>query len=197
MYGQKPEIVEKLRDFGFALTQKGRRLWMCCPFHAEKTSSFMVDAEKQLFYCFGCHEKGDVISFVMKLNNVSFRDALSILGIARRRLPSVGAEDFQPLQSETESERGRKLIEAFYTWCREFRHEMYELLDVVGRIDRQIKDPAYLDVQTIADVYLAREIADHYICVLTGYAARDESMQAALALYKTYQSPIGVWDKNG
>src|SRR3990167_7480218 len=111
MYGQKPEIVEKLRDFGFALTQKGRGLWMCCPFHAEKTSSFMVDAEKQLFYCFGCHEKGDVIAFVMRLNNVPFVDALRVLGIAKRDPPL-------PLP------RGDSKVKAFHEWCVEFRHEM-------------------------------------------------------------------------
>src|SRR6202140_5998846 len=47
-----------------------------CPFHKEKTGSFSVNATHGYFYCFGCHEKGDVFSFVMKLENVSFPEAI-------------------------------------------------------------------------------------------------------------------------
>ena len=46
--------------------------WACCPFHLEKTASFKVDQNKGFFYCFGCHEKGDSISFVMKTENLDF-----------------------------------------------------------------------------------------------------------------------------
>ena len=48
------------------LKQKGRRFWGCCPFHNEKTASFSVDSEAQLYYCFGCHKGGTVITFVMR-----------------------------------------------------------------------------------------------------------------------------------
>ena len=47
-----------------------------CPFHKEKTGSFSVNAAHNYFYCFGCHEKGDVFTFVMKLENVSFPEAV-------------------------------------------------------------------------------------------------------------------------
>ncbi len=47
-----------------------------CPFHKEKSGSFSVNAARGFFYCFGCHEKGDVFSFVMKLENVSFPEAV-------------------------------------------------------------------------------------------------------------------------
>lgn len=50
-----------------------------CPFHTEKTPSFSVHREKQFFYCFGCHEKGDVISFVMKLHGLTFLEARDML----------------------------------------------------------------------------------------------------------------------
>ena len=44
--------------------------WSCCPFHNEKTASFKVDQNRGLFYCFGCHEKGDTISFTISSNVV-------------------------------------------------------------------------------------------------------------------------------
>ena len=47
------------------LKQKGRRFWGCCPFHNEKTPSFSVDSESQLYYCFGCHKGGTALNFVM------------------------------------------------------------------------------------------------------------------------------------
>ncbi|MBP0484066.1 DNA primase [Sagittula salina] len=54
-------------------------LWAPCPFHHEKTASFHVDDRKGFYYCFGCHEKGDAFSFVQKLDNVGFMEAIEIL----------------------------------------------------------------------------------------------------------------------
>ncbi len=54
-------------------------LWAPCPFHHEKTASFHVDDRKGYYYCFGCHEKGDAISFVQKTENVGFMEAIEIL----------------------------------------------------------------------------------------------------------------------
>ncbi len=50
-----------------------------CPFHKEKTGSFSVNATHGYFYCFGCHEKGDVFTFVMKLENISFPEAVRVV----------------------------------------------------------------------------------------------------------------------
>ena len=57
------------------LRQRGRDFWGCCPFHNEKTPSFKVDPTTQLWHCFGCGEGGDVISFVMKIDDLGFADA--------------------------------------------------------------------------------------------------------------------------
>jgi len=61
------------------LRRSGNRHVGLCPFHEEKTPSFQVDAEKQLFYCFGCHTGGDVLKFVMKHRNLSFGEAAQYL----------------------------------------------------------------------------------------------------------------------
>lgn len=54
-------------------------MWAPCPFHHEKTASFHVDDRKGFYYCFGCHAKGDAISFVRETENVGFMEAVEIL----------------------------------------------------------------------------------------------------------------------
>ena len=58
------------------LKQKGKRFWGLCPFHNEKTPSFSVDSESQLYYCFGCHKGGTVFNFVMDMERMEFPDAV-------------------------------------------------------------------------------------------------------------------------
>ena len=59
-----------------------------CPFHSEKTASFYVNEEKGLFYCYGCHEGGDVIHFIEKIEDVDFKAALAHLGLADQPKPT-------------------------------------------------------------------------------------------------------------
>ena len=54
-------------------------MWAPCPFHQEKTASFHVEDQKGFYYCFGCHAKGDAISFVKETENVNFIEAVEIL----------------------------------------------------------------------------------------------------------------------
>lgn len=65
-----------------SLKKKGKRYWACCPFHQEKTPSFSVSPEDGLYYCFGCHAGGDVFSFVEKMENLSFTEAVERLAEA-------------------------------------------------------------------------------------------------------------------
>jgi len=62
-----------------SLKRRGRNFVGLCPFHAEKTPSFTVSPEKQMFYCFGCGAGGDAITFWMKIENLDFRDAVKDL----------------------------------------------------------------------------------------------------------------------
>lgn len=62
--------------------QRGRDFWCCCPFHQEKTPSCKIDPVTQTWHCFGCGEGGDAISYIRKLDDVGFVDAVRFL--ARR-----------------------------------------------------------------------------------------------------------------
>lgn len=72
------DIVDVVSRY-VSLTQKGSNFWGCCPFHSEKTASFAVNSTRQAYYCFGCHESGDAIKFVEKMEAVGFMDAVKIL----------------------------------------------------------------------------------------------------------------------
>jgi DNA primase len=61
------------------LKRSGNRYWGVCPFHNEKTASFSVSADQQLFYCFGCKAGGDVVKFVMDIERIGYMDALKYL----------------------------------------------------------------------------------------------------------------------
>lgn len=86
----KTDIVDVVSTY-VPLKKAGRNLSGLCPFHGEKTPSFMVSPERQVFKCFGCGEGGDVISFLEKIEGWEFREALEEL--AKRagiKLKSLG-----------------------------------------------------------------------------------------------------------
>src|SRR3954469_19051959 len=72
------EITEVVGAY-LPLKQAGRNLKAPCPFHQEKSASFMVSPEKGIWHCFGCGEGGDVIKFVMKYEGLDFRTTLEML----------------------------------------------------------------------------------------------------------------------
>ncbi len=74
----KNDIVDVVGKY-VTLNRRGMGFWACCPFHNEKTPSFSVKQDGQFFKCFGCGESGNVISFVMKMENVDFMTAVEML----------------------------------------------------------------------------------------------------------------------
>lgn len=75
---EKASLVDVVSEYT-ALRKRGSRLVGLCPLHNEKTPSFSIDEEKQLFHCFGCNTGGDVIAFLMKVEGLSFKQTLAKL----------------------------------------------------------------------------------------------------------------------
>jgi len=94
-------------------------LWAPCPFHQEKTASFHVDDRKGFYYCFGCHAKGDVFSFVRESENVGFMEAVEI--VARDAGMEMPARD--PGQKQ-QSDRRAKLAEVMEQALRFYRMQL-------------------------------------------------------------------------
>ncbi len=83
-------IVDVVSSY-VTLNKRGANYWGLCPFHREKTPSFSVNEEKQIFHCFGCGKGGGAIRFVMEIENLSFPDAVRRL--AQRAGMEVPEED--------------------------------------------------------------------------------------------------------
>lgn len=75
---KKLDIVEVINKF-VPLKKRGRHFVACCPFHQEKTPSFVVSPELQIYKCFGCGKAGDVFNFMEEYNRIDFKDALEDL----------------------------------------------------------------------------------------------------------------------
>jgi DNA primase len=75
---ERINIVDLVGQY-LTLQKAGSSFKAPCPFHQEKTPSFMVNPERQMYKCFGCGEGGDVIAFVMKMENLNFPEALEML----------------------------------------------------------------------------------------------------------------------
>jgi DNA primase len=90
------DIVEVVGRY-VNLKRGGKNYMGLCPFHSEKTPSFSVSPEKQLYKCFGCGEGGNVFTFLMKKEGLSFPEALKSLAVkARVDLPAQGGKDNRP-----------------------------------------------------------------------------------------------------
>ena len=72
---RRADIVSLIGEY-VTLKKAGKNYLGLCPFHREKTPSFTVSPDKQMFYCFGCSEGGNVVSFLMKLNHLTFPEAV-------------------------------------------------------------------------------------------------------------------------
>ncbi len=74
----RADIVQVVEQY-VPLKRNGHRFWGLCPFHGEKTASFSVDQERQVYYCFGCKAGGSVIQFVMDIERLEFSEAVKHL----------------------------------------------------------------------------------------------------------------------
>lgn len=144
------DIVEVIKSDGIELRWNGKNWFGCCPFHDEKTASFSVSPQKQIFHCFGCGIGGDVIEYVQKRNNVDFKGALKILGLFKQKL--TRSERMKISKQKEISQKRREKKERFETWC------LWYLDELIGKRDT-LKE---------ASKALTHENFDKYCGILSG-----------------------------
>ncbi len=128
----KLDIVELIRSY-LSLQPAGKNFKALCPFHQEKTPSFIVSPDRQLWHCFGCGEGGDGIKFLMRYENLEFPEALRVL--AER----VGVE-LQSLSSREQREYG-VLFDIHDAASKFYQGELARQPDALGYLrDRGLSD---------------------------------------------------------
>ncbi|MBR4545406.1 MAG: DNA primase [Oscillibacter sp.] len=100
----RSDIVDIVGGY-VALNKRGGDYWGCCPFHNEKTPSFHVVPDRQMYYCFGCKKGGGVLNFVMEIENLPYADAVRFL--AKR----AGLEVPENNQTRDESRQRARLLD--------------------------------------------------------------------------------------
>ncbi|MDO5715391.1 MAG: DNA primase [Tissierellia bacterium] len=113
---ERADIVDLIGEY-VNLKRSGSNYMGLCPFHGEKTPSFSVSPSKRIFKCFGCGEGGDVISFIMKRENLGFRDAVKFL---------ADRYNIQVQEYHDENKKLREKKERFYEMNREAAKFFFE-----------------------------------------------------------------------
>jgi DNA primase len=117
---QQADIVRIIGEY-ITLKKSGAQNYAgLCPFHREKTASFSVHAVRQFYHCFGCNEGGDVFSFVQKIENVGFTEAIKIVA-QKCGIPLPKREFATPEEAQENRQRGKllELHELATSWFEE------------------------------------------------------------------------------
>ena len=125
------EIIEEIRSANdivdvisayVKLEKRGSSWFGLCPFHTEKTPSFSVSRAKQMYYCFGCHNGGNVITFIMQYENYTFEEAVRFLAErAGIKLPEIKISSL----SRAEQDLKTKLLDMHKTAANYYYHMLY------------------------------------------------------------------------
>lgn len=115
----KSDIVDVLSKFVY-LEKKGSKYWACCPFHNEKTASFVVNPREQYYHCFSCKASGTVITFLMEHEKMTYREAIEWL--AKR------AGMTMPEEEDPKARQARKQRESALAAAKEAAHFYFEVL---------------------------------------------------------------------
>lgn len=118
----RADIVQVVSRY-VQLTPKGGRYWGLCPFHGEKTPSFTVNPQRQMYYCFGCHAGGSAITFVMEMEHLEFMDAVKLLA----EQVHMDMPQLAPSREDAESKsRKERLYEANRQCARFFHSQLWK-----------------------------------------------------------------------
>lgn len=128
------DIVQVINEY-VPLKRRGVNYIGLCPFHKEKTPSFTVSPDKQIYKCFGCSEGGTVIQFISKMENLDFVETLEYLA-EKARLDTKGYEIKTSRRTETKEQRNQK--ETIYEINKEAAKYFYEALEEEVRNENSI-----------------------------------------------------------
>lgn len=131
---ERNDIVEVASSY-LSLNKRGYDYWACCPFHHEKTPSFVIHGVDQYYHCFGCGVSGNVVNLVMELESLPFPEAVRYL--ARRAKMEIPEADFDDERTQELKRKKDRLLSVMVESARFYLRNLYG-----GRAD------AYLEYVT-------------------------------------------------
>lgn len=185
---ERTDIVEIVGQH-VQLRKTGRSFKGLCPFHQEKTPSFIVFPESQNFHCFGCGAGGDVFSFVMQIDRVEFHEALQTLA----KQVGVTLEAAPPPPSAEETERHDRLFRLNERAAAWFSHVLWQT--AAGEPGRQLLERRGIDRAT-AEQFQLGYAPDRWDALLKHATARDASEdELALTGLVTRRDDGSIYDR--
>ena len=134
------DIVDVISEYA-GLKKAGNSYKCCCPFHNEKTPSFTVSREKQMYHCFGCGAGGNVYTFIMKYENLTFPEAIQFL--AKRVGITLPERELSPAD-RAKADRRTAMFEVNRVAAAYF-HFLLTKTEAGGRAYKYYKDRGYTD----------------------------------------------------
>ncbi|BAK98989.1 DNA primase [Oscillibacter valericigenes Sjm18-20] len=181
----RSDIVDVVGSY-VQLTRKGANYFGLCPFHSEKTGSFSVSPDKQIYYCFGCKKGGGVINFIMDEENLSFPDAVRFL--AKRAGMEVPEEE-----GDREAGRRRQRLLDLNRDAARFYYQMLQQSE--GRAVQEYLDRRQIRKTTAVNFGLGASL-DQWDALITAMTHRgytkSELLNAGLAVQNKNG---GIYDK--
>ncbi len=114
---QRTDLVEVVSEY-LKLERRGKNMVGLCPFHSEKTPSFTVSPEKQLYHCFGCGASGNAFSFIMQMDNLNFPEAARLLaGRCGVKIPETNQVERKKEDFKENIYRLNRLAARYYAYC--------------------------------------------------------------------------------
>ena len=181
---ERIDIAELIRQYVPSLKRAGKTYKACCPFHKEKTPSFTCSSEKGLFYCFGCQEGGDIFAFLMKIENLSFNEALE-------KLAAMAGVEYKPQRPLTAEEQRRAKVRKVLEFAKTYYHK--NLMSAAGSHARAYVKKRNLTKETCEQFelglsfnepgtlaraakqagYTEQDLKEAGLCAATSYGTRD------------------------
>ncbi|MBM7097092.1 DNA primase [Bacillus sp. H-16] len=199
------DIVDVIGDY-VQLKKQGRNMSGLCPFHGEKTPSFSVSPDKQLYHCFGCGAGGNVFSFIMEIEGVSFVESVGKLA-ERAGIPLPEAPGQTPENSK-EQRRTRYWVEAHKLAAKLYQHVLLQTDE--GKEAKQYLEERGFDEETIKEFQLG--FAPDSWDFLTSFLSKrnynmDEMIEAGLLARRDFDGKpfdrfrgrimFPIWDRKG
>ncbi|MGA8367148.1 MAG: DNA primase [Candidatus Acidiferrales bacterium] len=142
---QQADIVRVIGEY-VRLKKTGQNFTGLCPFHQEKTPSFSVHPVKQMYYCFGCHEGGDVFKFVMQVDKCEFPEAVRTVA-EKCGIPIPRPRERSPEERRENQQRGA-LVEMHREAAAFFARQLHEAAD--GKVAAAYLEDRGLDREAMA-----------------------------------------------